>query len=255
MINHQKNTIVIIILASILSVKRYDELIEDLKKIEEKGFIKTHRSGNTGIGKTLEDLLEIEENNIAGPDGHQTELKSARKGSPSMLTLFTKSPMPNKINIKLLQKFGRISSNKRKKLHTTVNAVSRNTLYDKEGFKIIVHDARVEINHLNYNEMPTPYWEKQELEKAFSHKYSKNLLYVKADYQGKGTEEKFHFNEAWLMHGFSFDNFVKLLIDGKILVDIRIGQYPDGRPHDHGTGFRVLPDNLDVCFTNREKVL
>jgi len=31
------------------------------------GFIKTHRTGYTGIGKTLEDLLGIIENNISGP--------------------------------------------------------------------------------------------------------------------------------------------------------------------------------------------
>ncbi len=85
-------------------MKKYSELVDDLKKIENQGFIKTHRGGNTGIGKTLEDLLGIEENNIAGPNGHQTELKSARKGSSNMFTLFTKSPMPEKVNTKLLQK-------------------------------------------------------------------------------------------------------------------------------------------------------
>ena len=42
--------------------------------------------------------------------------------------------------------------------------------------------------------------------------------------RGSGKNEEFHFNEAWLMHGFDFDNFIKLLNDGKILVDIRIGQ-------------------------------
>ena len=235
-------------------MKRCSKFIEDLKKVEEIGFIKTHRSGNTGIGKTLEDLLEIEENNIAGPNGHQTELKSARKGSPSMLTLFTKSPMPEKINTKLLERFGRRLDNSRKKLHTTINAVSKNTLYGKDGFKIDVHDTRVDIIHSDYGFMPTPYWEKQELEKAFIRKYPKNLLYVKADYRSKGRDEEFHFNEAWLMHGFDFDNFIKLLNDGKILVDVRIGQYPDGRTHDHGTGFRVLPDNLDLCFIDRKKV-
>lgn len=57
------------------------------------------------------------------------------------------------------------------------------------------------------------------------------------------------------MHGFGFDSFVKLLNKGKIVVEIRIGQYPNGRPHDHGTGFRVMPDNLDLCFTYRKKVL
>jgi hypothetical protein len=45
------------------------------------------------------------------------------------------------------------------------------------------------------------------------------------------------------------------LKQGDILVDIRIGQYPDGRPHDHGPGFRVLPDELDLCFSNRERVI
>ena len=46
----------------------YDELIQRLKAIKEMGYIKTHRAGNTGIGKTLEDLLGIEENNIPGPN-------------------------------------------------------------------------------------------------------------------------------------------------------------------------------------------
>ena len=236
-------------------MKRYHELLIDLKKVKELGFVTTHRSGNTGIGKTLEDLLEIEENNIPGPNGYQTELKSARKGSSSMLTLFTKAPMPEKINTKLLEKFGRELNNGRKKLHTTFDAVTRNTLYGNEGFMVTVNDSRIEISHSDYGDMNTPYWEKQELEIAFNRKYPQNLLYVKADCKGTDRNEEFHFNEAWLMNGFDFDNFIKLLKEGKILVDIRIGQYPDGRPHDHGTGFRVFPDNLDLCFSNREKVI
>ncbi len=62
------------------------------------GWIKTHRSGNTGIGKTLEDLLGITENNIQGPDFGSYELKSGRINSNSMLTLMTKSPEPRGIN-------------------------------------------------------------------------------------------------------------------------------------------------------------
>ena len=163
--------------------------------------------------------------------------------------------MPEKINIKLLEKFGRKSNNGRKKLHTTFDAVSRNTLYGNDGFIITVGNSRIEIDHCDYGDMDTPYWEKQELEIAFNRKYPQNLLYVKADSKGSGKNEEFHYNEAWLMNGFDFDNFIKLLKEGKILVDIRIGQYPDGRSHDHGTGFRVFPDNLDLCFSNREKVI
>ena len=39
-----------------------------LKELSEKGWIKSNRLHNTGIGKTLEDYLGITENNIALPD-------------------------------------------------------------------------------------------------------------------------------------------------------------------------------------------
>jgi len=81
------------------------------------------------------------------------------------------------------------------------------------------------------------------------------LLYVKADSRGTGVEEEFWYNEAWLLKGFDFENFVKLLKEGTILVDIRIGQYPNGRVHDHGTAFRVLPTKLDLCFLFRKRIL
>ena len=57
------------------------------------------------------------------------------------------------------------------------------------------------------------------------------------------------------MRGFDFQNFIKLLQTGDIKVDIRIGQYSDGRPHDHGTGFRIFPDKLDLCFSKRKRVV
>lgn len=217
--------------------------------------MQTHRAGNTGIGKTLEDLLNVKENNFAGPNGHNTELKSGRKGSASMLTLFTKSPLPSRINRQLVEKFGRSKNGGKKVLHTTINAVSKNTLYNKPAFIVGVYHTRIEINHDDYGDLPTPYWNRDDLEKAFGRKYPENLLYVKADYQGRGRAEEFHYNEAWLMSGFSFARFIELLRSGQILIDIRLGQYPDGRLHDHGTGFRVKPDDLDLCFDNRKRVL
>jgi len=38
----------------------YQEIITKLRYIKDSGYVKTHRTGNTGIGKTLEDLLGIE---------------------------------------------------------------------------------------------------------------------------------------------------------------------------------------------------
>jgi len=171
-----------------------------------------------------------------------------------MLTLFTKSPLPEKANSVLLQKHGYPSAegNGRKELHTTVNAKEFNKLKDKLGFKIDIRKER--INLVTPANEILGYWDKETLKKSFERKLPK-LLYVKAESEGKGFKEKFWFNEAWLLSGFNFDNFLKLLKAGVILVDIRIGQYPNGRPHDHGTGFRVFPDKLDLCFMHRERII
>lgn len=74
--------------------KTIDEFITRFTAIKNTGYIKTHRVGDTGIGKTLEDLLGIEENNIAGPDFADYELKVMRSSANSILSLFTKSPQP-----------------------------------------------------------------------------------------------------------------------------------------------------------------
>lgn len=171
-----------------------------------------------------------------------------------MLTLFTKSPLPKKANSVLLQKFGYESArgNKRKELHTTVNTTGFNQLKGRPGFKLEIQGDR--INLINIQGEILGYWDKETLKKYFERKLPK-LLYVKADAQGKGPDEEFWFNEAWLLSGFDFDNFLKLLKERTILVDIRIGQYPDGRPHDHGTGFRILPAKLDLCFEHRKRIM
>jgi len=94
----------------------YNEFLNRIKEIKEMGYVKSHRKGDTGIGKTLEDLLGITENNIVGPDFGIYELKSGRKDSPSMLTLFTKTPMPKGAIMSLLEAYG---YKQRKEIHDT----------------------------------------------------------------------------------------------------------------------------------------
>jgi len=246
-------------------MKGYQEIIEKLKIIKKASYVKTHRAGNTGVGKTLEDLLGIKENNIPGPNASVIELKSARKNASSMLTLFTKSPLPKKANSVLLKKYGYPSDkpphqfigsggkgNERKELHTTINAKEFNKLKGIAGFKIAIKNKR--LNLITPKNEVLGHWDKETLKKSFEIKLPK-LLYVKAETKGKGSDEKFWFNEAWLLSGFNFDNFLKLLKQGVIFVDIRIGQYPDGRTHDHGTAFRVFPDKLDLCFKQRKRIM
>ena len=83
-----------------------EDFISKYQNIVNTGWITTHRSGPTGIGKTLEDLLGIPENNLHEPDFGEYELKSCRINSKSMLTMFTQTPQPARANTYLRQKYG-----------------------------------------------------------------------------------------------------------------------------------------------------
>ena len=72
-----------------------DQLILELRKIKEMGWIKNTRPGNVGgIGNTLEDLLGIKENNLPFPNAAEWELKTQRANTSSLTTLFHMEPSP-----------------------------------------------------------------------------------------------------------------------------------------------------------------
>ncbi|MBU4349618.1 MvaI/BcnI restriction endonuclease family protein, partial [bacterium] len=72
-----------------------DQLILELRKIKEMGWIKNTRPGNVGgIGNTLEDLLGIKENNLPIPNAAEWELKTQRANTSSLTTLFHMEPSP-----------------------------------------------------------------------------------------------------------------------------------------------------------------
>jgi len=247
----------------------FDTFVERLKSINEMGYVESHRSGDTGIGKTLEDLLEISENNIAGPDFAVYELKSARKNSSSMLTLFTKAPLPKGANRNLLNAFGyrqrKVSCDyeqlsltgeetnesnipiNEKELHVTVDSLKPNCV----GLILKITDARI---YIDTDKRVEAYYDNEVLKESFEKKYHK-LIYVLADNKKERRKEYFWFNEAYLLDGFGFKRFSKLVKQGLLKVDIRIGHYQNGRLHDHGTGFRIMPKYLPECFEKIKKIL
>jgi len=247
----------------------YPEFQRKIAQIKAMGYVQSHRKGDTGIGKTLEDLLDITENNIAGPDFATYELKAGRKESVSMLTLFTKAPLPASANKRLLEVFGyaqrkvprdhkqlsladkEVDESKipveDKELHVTVDALKPNSV----GLKLGVRENKLSIEN---DKGVEAYWDNDTLKEAFGKKYH-GLVYVLADHKIEGCKEYFWFNEALLLDGFSFERFSELVVEGRLKVDIRIGHYPDGRLHDHGTGFRILPKYLPQCFKTIDRIL
>lgn len=231
----------------------YSELVAKLQAVKKMGYVPTHRHGDTGIGKTLEDLVGIEENNVPGPDAKMVELKSARAGGLSMLTLFTKQPLPRKAALpNLINQFGYPSEkNGEKILHTTIKANCFTKIKGNAALSIRVTD-KIEI--ISVNGSVLGYWDDQILRPTFEKKLPA-LMFARALTRGKRPNEEFWFNEVSYLKGFSFENFKKVVDEGIVCVDLRIGQYPNGKPHDHGTGFRIKKDRLDACFATQIKVI
>lgn len=194
-------------------IQTLDDFIREFTKIKKQGWIRTHRPGPTGIGKTLEDLLGIPENNIDGPDFGEYELKSCRLGSNSMLTIFTKTPQPKGAANNLRMTFGYSSDaydNNEKVLHSTLSA-DRYTPVANTGRKLKVTCSSSKISIVDKDGNEYAYWTRDKLKKAFEKKYKNKFVYAKAEACGTGVNERFRFVEAYIVSGFDYDAFVSLL--------------------------------------------
>ncbi len=81
-----------------MNIYTKEKLIETLKQIKAKGFIKNARPGNAGgVGNTLEDCLGIKENNLPIPNASEWELKCQRSNTSSLQTLFHMEPSPRAV--------------------------------------------------------------------------------------------------------------------------------------------------------------
>lgn len=232
---------------------------KEFRRIKSLGFIKSKRSHNTGIGKTFEDYLGVNENNIKDPDFEGFEVKSQRYLTSSKITLFTKSPTyPQNANYYIKDKYGVFDTtcNKIKKIHTSFFGDRENTYLRKYSFKLNIDRKKKKIFfiikdllnkkilnsniHYTFNDI------------IDSTKKLDKLFVVTADTKVKRGKEYFHFKNATLFIGFNFDKFLNLIEQGKIQYDIRIGAYRSGqnkcKPHDHGSGFRIDRDSIKALY-------
>ncbi len=242
-------------------------IIAAFHKVKALGWVRSRRSNNTGVGKTFEDYIGVVENNQPGPDLYGYEIKSHRAASSSYVTLFTKSPSyPRRgANAYLKDKFGTEYPDSRlKKLHTSIFADQFNTYQGGCSFRLIHKKAErriyIGVYTLDHRTLldATVYYTYDDIEAALKKKLH-NLFYVTAQQrQEPDTTELFYFDSAEIYTGPSLDRFLKLLDDGNIMYDLRMGSYREGirrgRPHDHGSCFRIKADRLTDLYADMERI-
>lgn len=239
----------------------------EMERIRDKGYIPTHRAGDTGIGKTLEDELGVEENSVPAADIGEVELKANRIGSNARVTLFTKAPSKRGVNNSVLRRnYGYRTEESEalnpdtRVLHSAVNGSGFNTLNGEPFLKLTEKDERIYLEHARDGLLEDVYWNEADLKKAFDKKYpAKKMYHVQAKSRVEEGRESFHYTEAYSLEDFSAEKMIEGLRSGELELEIRLGVYASGqkkgRPHDNGTAIRVLPKRLDECFEKKKKLL
>lgn len=246
-----------------------DELINQLRNIEARGWIEnTRRKNNDGAaGNLLEDLLGIPENNLPIPNAAEWELKTKRK-LDSLLTLFHQEPSPQAVqvvNSYLLPTFGwkHKQAGQRYPLETKSFRATLKAGRFTRGFTISVNDVerKIEVqfkpsqvdskdfswlSSLNLSENPDslkiqPYWGIDDL---FGKAQTKlhNCFLVLAESKKSNKKLFFHFYRVWMLKDLNSNLFLDAIRKGKMCIDF------DARTgHNHGTKFRIaLSDFIDL---------
>lgn len=234
-----------------------DELLNLIRDVSAKGYVRTLRGGDTGIGMTLETLLGIEANTRRSPDYKGIELKAKRikKGRANRVTLFSKSPdwklSPIGSAWGLLEAHGRDTSGKLQLYHE-LNATAPNSY----GLFLQVDGAKdwLKQNYLDPETGRTRHdatWPMDILRTSLRDKHPQTF-WVSAKCRGKGAEEEFHYVQVEHTKQPKIRNFDTLIEGGIISLDYTLSQKGPMRARDHGYLFKIHPTNFPALFPPSE---
>lgn len=226
------------------------ELLSKLRVIGQKGWVPSLRSGDTGVGFTLETLLGIPANASRTPDFKGVEIKSGRAKSSNQ-TLFAKTPdwkgSPSKSALELLNRRGRYSEEKQRlQLFHSIFAPRPNS-----------YDLQLEVDHekgllkqfcviLDKHEDDV-FWELEVLQEALRKKHAETFWVRSKNRDGKDGEE-FLFYEGTYTRGPNINAFPLLLEAGDIFVDYTMWAPSPGKQNNKGFLFRMRKNRLEMLF-------
>lgn len=234
-----------------------DELLHKLRGICARGFIRTLRPGDTGVGMTLETLLGIRANSARAPDYRGVELKAKRRrrrSSENRSTLFSKVPAwrlsPVGSALGLLQRRGYLDASGRLQLYHQLDGGRPNSL----GLMLEIDPQRQWLKQVFVPPKGEPEhdvtWELPVLEADLAAKH-RETFWVAADCRGVGGDEEFHYIEVQHTRQPLVRNFAPLIEAGVISVDYLLHQ-EGTRARDHGYLFKIHPRNLGALFPPSE---
>ena len=226
---------------------RFDEL-------SARGFVPTLRSGSTGIGYTLETMLDIEENNSPGGDFLGMELKAYRDDDLRMddsekMNLFLKEPawIDGLKHSDRVKQYGYVDDNGRQALYSTVQIKQNSHGF---AFRVAQNEDRV---YMQFNNEDIAFWTFEILATRLNEKHSE-AVFVAAHSRGEGKQEEFHYYAVTWCREPSVDVFVKLIESGDVMLELRMHVKPNGSVRNHGSAFRIKQNRIPKLYATTLQV-
>ena len=224
----------------------------ELLRLRARGWIPSSRKGDTGIGKTIEDVLGIPENNQGEPDclyrGLPVEIKGRRLATKSMITLFTLEPGVRHLkDAELIRKYGYVNSSGRPALKITLTPMD----FTPQGLKLEIDEKSGSIAIVDRNGYKPWVWTTDDI-----HLKLQNLCIITARTKKEDEREYFAIDSAILAIELDTLCFFDLAAKGIVRIDLRMHLKPSGVARNHGTAFRLLDySNLLGCYGETERLL
>ncbi|MBI1312002.1 hypothetical protein GC176_11975 [bacterium] len=224
------------------------QFLEKFDQIAARGFVPTLRSGSTGIGYTLETLLDIPENNNPTGDFLGMELKAHRGRdleslSSKRMNLFLKEPVwtDGLTHRERIPKYGYIDDNGRVALYSTVTSQQ-----NSHGLKLAVNRDQQRLELL-FKEHSVAWWSREVLQSRLQEKLTETA-FVGATTRGSSRDEKFHYQTVLYCEQPSVDSFLQLVASRDVMLEMRMHIREDGSARNHGSAFRIRLDQLPRLF-------
>lgn len=221
-------------------------LLDRLRGVADKGFLRAPVRGSTAVGRLLESELGIEINSRAEPDFRGIELKSSRNES-NRTTLFAKTPdwSASKYGSSraLLERYG-YDRDGHRKLSCTISGIVVNS----QGLQLDVDEGRDRLS-VEFRGAPPEravQWDLETLRFSLAKKHNETF-WVKAETDMRDGWEYLRFTHVKHTRKPIIAQLSPLLRDGKVTVDFLIREHGD-----KGYLFKLHPRNLALLFPPAE---
>jgi hypothetical protein len=235
----------------------FRDLLGRLQLIGARGPVASLRTGDTGVGFTLETLLGIPANvTRGGGDYRGIEIKASRSTLPleqrprpaGNVTLLAKTPTWGALvdRAGLLNTHGYVDQNGRFALYMSVYAGRPNP----QGWALVDEPAarRIAAARLGVGQV---WWTYEVLERRILEKHRESA-FVTAYAQRRAEGETFLYDHVLHCRGATLANFLELVNERGVFVDFAMHRNELGGVRDHGFLFRTTQAQVPRLFRTVE---